>query len=516
MYKKIFISLLCLLFLVPVAFAQAAEEEKEDAAPTYLQAVINTEEAIEVSKSTIFDASLSFIPQPEREIKYEWDFGDGNKNEGIEVLHAYQDPGNYTVTLTISDGVGSSEIQTEIFLYRKLILLLTDQTTAKERIENIKDFAEKKGVYINLIESFGSSTEFISEEILAKKITEQSLNIQKANQIIIWTKENAGLNALSRYIQSNQESLTTNFSQKTILVLESSVSGNVNRIQRQFKVINPKNIIVTKEGAIYFLIESTDEKEFIATLEEAGYGYHIIDETTGQLRPWNFMSYFVNLLINNGIPDNTIALLLLLPVIATIVAFMKQIVGVTTFGIYTPSIITLSFLIIGMHAGLLTLVAAITIGALVRPALKKVRMLFIPKMAVVITIVSLFLFLIIIASTYLGLFNAEFLSIAIFPMLILSTLVEKFVSVKTDKGLSSATILMTSTVLVAILAYFMVGGEVNLGIVTFKLDFIKNLIMSYPEIVFLLIIVNFLLGRWSGLRVLERIRFREVLRHIEE
>ena len=143
MYKKIFISLLCLLFLVPVAFAQAAEEEKEDAAPTYLQAVINTEEAIEVSKSTIFDASLSFIPQPEREIKYEWDFGDGNKNEGIEVLHAYQDPGNYTVTLTISDGVGSSEIQTEIFLYRKLILLLTDQTTAKERIENIKDFAEK-------------------------------------------------------------------------------------------------------------------------------------------------------------------------------------------------------------------------------------------------------------------------------------------------------------------------------------------------------------------------------------
>ena len=47
-------------------------------------------------------------------------------------------------------------------------------------------------------------------------------------------------------------------------------------------------------------------------------------------------------------------------------------------------------------------------------------------------------------------------------MLILSTLVEKFVSVKTEKGLSSATILMTSTVVVSILAYFIVGGEIEL------------------------------------------------------
>ena len=78
--------------------------------------------------------------------------------------------------------------------------------------------------------------------------------------------------------------------------------------------------------------------------------------------------------VNN--PDNTIALLLLLPVIATVVAFMRQVVGVTTFGIYTPSIITLSFLVIGMYAGLLTLLAAIAVGTLLKPILKKVRMFF--------------------------------------------------------------------------------------------------------------------------------------------
>ncbi len=513
MYKKALLSLIGFVFLMPIALAQTIADEPQ---PTYLLAVINTDEEIEVGKSTIFDASQSFIPYLDREITYSWDFGDGNRNEGIEVLHAYTEQGPHTVTLTISDGLNESTTTTEVFLYRKLIVLITDQTAVKERIEILTDFAEKQGVYMKLIESFDSSTEFISEEILKKKLTEESTSIQKANQIIIWTKEIAGLNALSSYIQSNLEKLPTNFSQKLIMVLESSISSNINRIQRKYDAINPHSIIVAKEAAIYPLIESIDEDEFIKTLEKGGYEYQIINEKTGKLRPWNFMTHFVNILLNNGVPDNTIALILLLPVIATLVAFMKQVVGATTFGIYTPSIITLSFLIIGIHVGLLTLIVAIIIGALTRPALKKVRMLFIPKMAIVITIVSLTLFLIIITSNYLGLFNAEFLSIAIFPMLILSTLVEKFVSVKTEKGLSSATILMTSTVLVSILAYFIVGGEIDLGIWTFKFNFIKNLIMAYPETVFLLIIVNFLLGRWSGLRILERIRFREVLRHTEE
>ncbi len=513
MYKKALLSLIGFLFLMPIALAQTIAEEPQ---PTYLLAVINTDKEIEVGKSTIFDASQSFIPYPDREITYSWDFGDGNRNEGIEVLHAYTEQGPHTVTLTISDSLNEATATTEVFLYRKLIVLITDQTAVKERIEILTDFAEKQGVYMKLIESFDSSTEFISEEILKKKLTEESTSIQKADQIIIWTKEIAGLNALSSYIQSNLKKLPTNFSQKLIMVLESSISSNINRIQRKYDVINPHSIIVAKEAAIYPLIESIDEDEFIKTLEKGGYEYQIINEKTGKLRPWNFMTHFVNILLNNGVPDNTIALILLLPVIATLVAFMKQVVGATTFGIYTPSIITLSFLIIGIHVGLLTLIAAIIVGALTRPALKKVRMLFIPKMAIVITVVSLTLFLIIITSNYLGLFNAEFLSIAIFPMLILSTLVEKFVSVKTEKGLSSATILMTSTVLVSILAYFIVGGEIDLGIWTFKFNFIKNLIMAYPETVFLLIIVNFLLGRWSGLRILERIRFREVLRHTEE
>jgi PKD repeat protein len=518
-FKKILSgSILSLYILLPgIAFAQEGDlivEETQD--PNYLQSVIDLSEAIEVKKSTIFDASKSFLPNPDQEFTYEWDFGDGNRNEGVEVLHAYKDPGFYTISLKVSDGSQESENSMEVFVYRKLMFLITDRTEDQDSIDLIENFAEKKGVHLKTIESYGSSTEFISEEVLTKKINEEASDLVRAEQIIIWTKGNAGLSALSRFTQNNQGEAAADLRQKSIIVLENDISSSLGRIQRQFEVISPEMIILTKEGEIDELITSEDTESFLKVLDERGSIYEVINERSSIVRPWKFMSYFVNILVNNGIPDNTIALLLLLPIIATVVAFMKQVVGVTTFGIYTPSIITLSFLVIGMHAGLLTLLIAILVGTAVRPLLKRIRMLFIPKMAIVITLVSLALLLVLIASIYLDLFDAQFLSIAIFPMLILSTLVEKFVSAKSEKSYSSATVLMAETVFVAITAYFIAGGEVDLGFVTFQFEFIKNLVMTHPEVVFLLIFVNIALGKWSGLRILERIRFREVLRHIEE
>lgn len=507
--KKVFLSLLVLILSGSwLAVAQTTT-------PSYLKAVITADEAVEIQKSAIFDASQSFLPDPDKTIQYLWDFGDGNKNEGLEVLHAYKTPGRYNISLSIREGENTSEANVEVFAYTKLIVLITDQTEAEDRIAGMKDFAESKGVYINVIESFGSSTEFISEEVLTQKMSEQSETLNKANQIVIWTKENAGINAISRYLKNNVK-LKNNFAQKTIVLLEESIAGNVNRVQRQYDLIHPRNIILANEAAIYPLIENPDEQGFIDTLEKGGYEYHLINEKSGQIKPWKFMSYFVDILVETGVPDNTIALLLLLPVIATVVAFTKQVIGITTFGIYTPSIITLSFLIIGMYAGILTLLVVILIGFLARVLLKKVRMLFIPKMAIVITLVSLILFILLIISLYLGFFDAQFLSIAIFPMLILSTLVEKFISVKTDKGLSSASVLMFSTIAVSIIAYFIAGGEIDLGFTVIRFEFLKNLMLGYPEIIILFIFINILLGKWSGLRVLERIRFREVLRHIEE
>jgi PKD repeat protein len=55
-----------------------------------------------------FDASGSIGGQ------YDWNFGDGNTATGLQVSHTYTDPGNFTVTLTVTDtACGSDDISTQ-------------------------------------------------------------------------------------------------------------------------------------------------------------------------------------------------------------------------------------------------------------------------------------------------------------------------------------------------------------------------------------------------------------------
>ena len=199
-----------------------------------------------------------------------------------------------------------------------------------------------------------------------------------------------------------------------------------------------------------------------------------------------------------------------------IVSFMKQIVGFTTFGVYTPTIITLTFWILGLKFGVLTLIVIFLVGTGTRFLLRRFRLLYIPKMAIVLSVVALAIFALLIISIRFNLFDAQFFSLAIFPMLILSTLTEKFISVQSGKGLNKAIILTLQTVLVSIVAYIVIGGEIDLFLFKVKFGALQGFMLSYPEIILVFIGINILLGRWTGLRLLEYVRFREVLRHVEE
>jgi len=298
-------------------------------------------------------------------------------------------------------------------------------------------------------------------------------------------------------------------------VLADSGQG-ISQIYRHYDLLKPENIILAREAAIYPFIESFDADLFIERLKTDGYDYSLINAQSGQLQIWNFVAYFVNYLIDSGIPANTVILILMLPVIATIVSFMKQVVGLTTFGIYTPSIITLTFWILGLKVGLLTLLIIFLVGTGSRYALKRLRLLYIPKMAIVLTMVALAIFAMLIISIKFSLFDAQFFALSIFPMLILSTLTEKFINVQSAEGFKKAIILTLETVFVAIVAYVVIGGEIDLFLVKMKFTFLQSMMLSYPEIILLIILINIFLGRWAGLRLVERIRFREVLRHVDE
>src|SRR5690606_20531296 len=60
----------------------------------------------------VFDGSGSSDPDGSI-VSYEWDFGDGNADTGESVTHVYDKPGDYTVTLTVTDDDGATDTATE-------------------------------------------------------------------------------------------------------------------------------------------------------------------------------------------------------------------------------------------------------------------------------------------------------------------------------------------------------------------------------------------------------------------
>lgn len=497
--RKLLLTLITALILLPQIAMAAVNFDLNE-----LRAVIDANDTVQVNKNIIFDGSKSFAPDEKAPVTYEWDFGDGTaKGKGVEAVHTYTKAGNYLVKLTVTQNEQSVSISRDVYAYQKLILLLTDVTERKDSIDQLTKSASEQGTYLVAIDSYDSTTAFMSEEALAKKLNDQVDMISSADSIAVWTTRGSGINALTRLVRE-RPNIQEYLKDKTIVVISDKNLKTVGRImQGNYDIIKPKQIILTREFKLENLVKAENAEEFVKELKTGVSEYKIINAETRQVGIWNFMSYLVNFMIAQGIPSNTVVLLLMLPVIATIITFLKQVVGVTTFGLYTPAIITLSFLALGLKFGLIILFIILFTGAILRQALEHVRLLHIPRVAIIFTISSFIILLMLGLATYLGV--SELATIAVFPMLIMTTLAEKFVSAQSGKGVYAAVLLILETTVVSLICYWVVEWQ-----------FLQNLMLSYPEIILLLIVVNFLLGKWTGLRLFEYIRFREVMKHTEE
>lgn len=468
----------------------AAEENEE-----IITAVISAPDNVELNRNIIFDASAS-LNGSEGTLTYEWILGDGNRQVGEEVVHSYSKSGQYEVTLNINNGLGATASATHsVFVYERSLVLITDIEAEQDKVESFVDSANKENVFVKVLADYGNESEFVSEENLQNLIVENISSIRAVDTVVIWTESTSGLTALSR--------LRQNFEGKTIVFISDLSFGSLRNIARGvFNVTNPEQVVLSRPESIWVLLETESTEEFLAVLESRSIQVEVINDEF-KIRIWNFMSYFVNSMIERGVPSSTISLVLMLPVIVTIVAAMKQVVGFSSLGVYIPSILALSFIALDLTFGLSILFTILISGMLTRLVMKRYRLLYIPRMAIVLTIVSLTIFLILFFASFLDI--SRIVGIAVFPMLIMSTLVEKFVTLQSDKGFRAALYTILETIFVAVLCYFIA-----------EWPWLKTFVLGYPEVLFLFLLANIFLGRWTGLRVMEYIRFREIIRHVEE
>ena len=187
--------------------------------------------------------------------------------------------------------------------------------------------------------------------------------------------------------------------------------------------------------------------------------------------------------------------LVLMPLGALLVVLMRNVVGVPTFGTFMPILIALAFRETRLLWGLVLFGTTVAVGLLARRYLERLKLLLVPRMSAVLTIVVLTLAVMSLVSHGLGLEAG--LSVALFPIVILTMVIERISVVWEESGGRTALQQTLGSVAVSAIAYPIFNAEL-----------VVHLSFVFPELLLLVLALMLMLGRYSGYRLSELLRFR--------
>lgn len=190
-----------------------------------------------------------------------------------------------------------------------------------------------------------------------------------------------------------------------------------------------------------------------------------------------------------------IMVILMIPIGATIVALARNVVGIVPFGTFMPTLVAVSFRDTGFVLGAVAFFMVMLVAAAVNASIMKLRLLHIPRLAIIITFVVMSILLFSVVSIKMGLTKGA--AISLFPMAILSLTTERFTMTILVDGWAAAVKRAMITFLVAAACY-----------AAMRWTYLQIVIVAFPELLLANVALNLVIGSWTGLRLTEYGRFR--------
>lgn len=237
-------------------------------------------------------------------------------------------------------------------------------------------------------------------------------------------------------------------------------------------------------------------KETIGPLEKI-----LREQELGSVWPVNPLKYGIRGAVEAGVAPNTIVLLLLMPVIATIIAASRHLIGLRGFGIFLPASLSVVFMATGPVVGIGLFLVIILFSVSLRIVLRrmKIKLQYLPRMALLLLFVVFGVLLVLFGAPIIN--HPDLTNISIFPILLLVLLAEDFTKVHLGKSARTAINITTETLILALVSY-----------VFLTLKPLQEFALLNPEILLLSVfMVDYLLGKYVGLRFVEYWRFRRLI-----
>lgn len=212
----------------------------------------------------------------------------------------------------------------------------------------------------------------------------------------------------------------------------------------------------------------------------------------------SIMQSMIDFLTQNGIPQYATLWILMLPIAATVVVVSRQIIGIKGFGITMPVLFGFSFASTGLEMGIMIMLIVLLSGYLIRSLLNNVRLLYLPKTALVITGAAVTA----LAVSPLLPYSKEFqFPLAAFALVIFVLSLEQFYAFLSERGLKKTTAVTIETLALSIIVFLITTWEL-----------LQGLVIDHPILTILAVVAtNLFLGKWTGLRLSEYIRFKDVI-----
>jgi hypothetical protein len=191
--------------------------------------------------------------------------------------------------------------------------------------------------------------------------------------------------------------------------------------------------------------------------------------------------------------------ILLIPIGALVLSLARNIIGIPTFGTFTPILLALFFKETSFGFGMLFFGVVVLIGIGERYVLDKFYLLAVPRLSIILT-------LIIMLMLGYSFFSVDMTSIsqkhlAFFPIVIVTTMIERLSIMLTEEGIFNTLKSLLGTIVIVSFVYSL-----------FFIHSLEMFMFTNPELLMSIIGLLILVGKYKGYRISEFLRFRDLVR----
>jgi len=180
-----------------------------------------------------------------------------------------------------------------------------------------------------------------------------------------------------------------------------------------------------------------------------------------------------------------------------VVVFMRTIIGLPCFGTFMPVLIALAFRETDLLWGIGLFCLIVGAGLLLRFYLNNLRLLLVARLASVLTLVVLIMLGISLLSNELGLVQG--FSIALFPIVIMTMVIERMSITWDESGPLEAFTQGLGSLAIAVVSFLVMNN-----------DHLQYLIFVFPELLLIVLALCLIMGSYTGYRLNELFRFRDL------